>query len=372
MAKNTKTKVEEQKPEVKGEVDIHSPNAIDNFNELLGTPVDSVTIPEERVLADSPKPTINLPAPGTIRILVAIPILEVTFKFFETFLKFWSQMVDHVKLYDDTNKLIGNRYEIGYHLIHRKSLHIADTIAVQVAQRNGCTHLLLVDDDVYDLEAWMVDTLLAANKDVIGGVMYTSGFPYTQCTFRRYNTETTVSSQPLQRGIYRLYDIPCLCPYCMKNGQVTNFNGNWNLKYCPVCRGELKDFAIQPVDLIPFPFTLINMSVFDRIRKPWFHCNSYFPTDSWFADRCIEAGIQQYAHMNIRVNHRGVNDLTRIHKYNEQMAVEQTKRNMIIVTPEEMERHEKLMMEKMYTAESNYIKSQSNNPTFTTQIGGVK
>ncbi len=327
-----------------GEINLHSPDAVNKINELVGTPVDIKTLPQKEIHRSLPSiPEVDPPPKGTPRILLVVPLLEVSFDFFQSFLKFWQSMVMR-----QVAKQV--RYEIGYHFIYRKPVHIAETMGAVIALRNKCTHLLLMDDDIYDITPEMVDKLLEADKDVISGVMYASGFPYAMCTFRRFDLNSTLSSQPAQKGIYRLYEIPCRCPYCFKEKKIVELT--WNSTFCVHCRKDLpSDFPIQPVDLIPFCFTLIKTSVFQRIKKPWFHCNTIFPTDSWFADRCLEAGIQEYAHMQVRLNHRGINDITRPHRFNEGLALAQHKGAVIELTPEQMELHIKMVEAKMNAAE---------------------
>jgi len=337
-----------------GDVDLHSPGGADRVQHLVGTPVDYKGKPIAYSFPPQPEPElkskgIEPPPEGKARILLAVPILSVSFKFFDSFLKLWNGLMEHTKIWDG-DRLVGTKYQIGYYFIHRKSLHIADTLAANVARANKCTHLLFMDDDIYDVTPQMIDMLLAANKEVISGVMYASGFPYSMCTFRRFNTKETVCDQPATRSMYKLYEIPCVCPHCAAAGAPTRFN-TWNIDFCPVCKKEIKDFPIQPVDLIPFCLTLIRTSVFDKIKIPWFHCNTVFPTDSWFADRCLEAGIQQYAHMGVRLNHRDITDITRPHRFNEGLAQTRIKNAAVQLEPEEMEKHQRMVEEKMFQAE---------------------
>lgn len=339
------TKVEEKDVTETGEVDLHSPDAVDKVRNLKGTkvdtggpPIEDPLIPKEQEYQPSEIPP---PPEGMPRVLIVIPMLEVSFKFFENFHRFWTGCLTQIQ----------DKVQVGCHFIYRKPVHIAEMMGVNVAKLNKATHILFMDDDIYETTPQMLEMLLKADKDVIAGVMHASGFPYAQCTFRRFATETTVASQPAQKGMYRLYEVPCRCPHCEAEGKITNFGNNWAADFCPVCRKEIKDLAIQKVDLVPFCFTLIKMSVFDKINKPWFHCNSVFPTDSWFADRCIEAGIQEYAHMLVRLNHRDVTDFTKPYLFQKDLAIQNQKRNMVVVTPEEMQRHEVALRYKMDEAE---------------------
>ena len=323
-----------------GEVPLYNKDAIDRINILnaMGTPVEGES-PVPSVIPDSPtsweKPII----------LVAVKTLNINFRFHQSFLKFWEECIKYISSMENPP------FKLGYYFVNRKPTHIADTMSVNVAKVYGCTHILFIDDDVYDFNLAMLQELLKCDKDVISAVMYTSQFPYSMCTFRRYLPDHTVSEQPNRRGIFKLYEVPCICPHCKAEGNFTNFNGNWMLKFCAVCGKELIDFHIQPVDLIPFPFTLIKMSVFDRIAKPWFHCSVDFPPDSWFADRCADAGIQEYAHMLVRVNHNEIDDLNRGFRFQEGLEKMKQAKAVVEISAEQMALHERLMSEKMEEAE---------------------
>jgi hypothetical protein len=119
----------------------------------------------------------NVPPPpeGKARILIGIPMLAVSYEFFESFLKFWTEL-----------SLAGSKdYEVGYHFAYRKPVHMAEEYLVKVAKYNKCTHILFMDDDIFDVRKEYLDWLIAADKDVIGGVMHASKFPHAMCVFRR-------------------------------------------------------------------------------------------------------------------------------------------------------------------------------------------
>src|SRR3990167_2976543 len=142
----------------------------------------------------------------------------------------------------------------------------------------------------------------------------------------------------------RLYEVPCLCPKC-GIGQ-----SHWDAKFCVAC-GTPLDNLVQQADLIPFAFTLMKLSIFDKIKKPWFHCTSKYPTDSWFADRLIEAGMTEYGHMGIRLNHAGITDFTKPHYAQMGMIKAQQSKSVVNITPEEMEKHQYLLLNKMNEVE---------------------
>jgi hypothetical protein len=279
---------------------------------------------------------IQPPISGQPRVLIGIPILTYSHEFAQSFLKFWTQLC----------LMTTGKIQIGYHFVYRKPVHMAEIEIVDVAQFNKCTHILFMDDDVFDVTVEDLQKLLAADKDVISGVMYASKFPYAMCCFRRYNVERKMIDQPSDNSMYRLYEIPCNCTQC-------GFGmSHWDAKFCPVC-GKAQDNLIQKVDLIPFPFTLMKVSIFDKIKKPWFHCTENYPTDSWFADRCIEAGIQEYAHMGVRLNHNGVTDATKPFMFQMEMEKKKVAQNngLVVITEQDMEKHQFLLHNKMKEAE---------------------
>jgi len=279
-------------------------------------------------------------ADGRLRIMIGIPILNFSFEFVNSFIKFWTQLC--------IMEPVGGKkpFQAGYHFMYRKPIHMAEVELVKIAQFNKCTHILLMDDDIYDVNLSDLQKLIDADKDVIGGVMHASQFPYAMCVFRRYDPNKKVIDMPADNSMFRLYEVPCNCTNC-------GFGlSHWDAKFCPVC-GATQDNLIQKADLIPFPFTLIKLSVFDKIKKPWFHCTEGYPTDSWFCDRCHEAGIPIYAHMGIRLNHNGVTDLTKPFMFNMELEKRRVINSggLVPITEADMAKHQFILHQKMMEAE---------------------
>ena len=291
-------------------------------------------------------PMVQDPPHGVARILIGIPMLDIKYEFFESFIKLWTELVASGE----------KRYEVAYHVAYRKPVHMAEEYLVGIAKHNKCTHLLLMDDDIYDVTKKQIDLLFEADKDVIGGVMYASKFPHAMCVFRRFMTERKVIDMPSDNSIYRLYEVPCQCTKC--STPLTH----WDIKHCPAC-GEPQSQLVQQADLIPFALTLIKMSVFDKLKEPYFHCTNKYPTDSWFADRLIEAGMTEHAHMGVRLNHAGITDETRPYYMQMGMARAQKARAVVNITPEQMETHQYLLHHKMQEVESQ----QKARPPFVSQ-----
>ena len=253
---------------------------------------------------------------GIPKILIGVPILAWTHEFATSFLSFWTDLM--------TCKYPGLKFHVGYEFMYRKPVHMAEEALAEHALNTECTHLLLMDDDIYDVTSKDFVTLLQADKDVVAGIMHASGFPHAMCAFRRYNLDTKVADQPILRGPARLYEVP---PEQRK--------------------------GLQKVDLVPFCFTLIKTDVFRRLRKPWFTCNTQAPTDSWFADTVLTKGMEYYAHFDVWLNHRGVTRHN-VGKWVELGMIDAQTKNpasVVNISPEEMKRHEAMMRVKLEEAE---------------------
>lgn len=261
------------------------------------------------------------------RILIGVAILAWTHEYATSFLKFWTDLM--------TYDIKGRKFQVSYYFAYRRPVQMAQEEIAQHAIDCGCTHVLYIDDDIYDLKVEDMIKLLDADKDVIGGIMYTGGFPYSMCAFRRFDTNKKVSEMSLLKGPVRLYEIP--------------FDQRIGIVEC---------------DLIPFGFTLMKTSVFDKISKPWFKTDCAAPTDSQFCDTLMESGMKPYAHFDVWLNHRGVDRYNRDLHY--QIGLNANQRNMseqaIMITPEEGRKLEMLLGQKMIESEErlkeNSIKKQ--------------
>lgn len=271
----------------------------------------------------------------TPKILIGVPILAWSHDFAMSFLNFWTDLM--------TYQHKGRSFQVCYDFKYRRPVHLAEEELAQDALDAGCTHLLLMDDDIYDVTAQDMLKLLDADKDVIGGIMFTSKFPHAMCAFRRYAQDTTVAEQPTLKSSLRLYEIP----------------------------GEQR-VGIQPVDLIPFGFTLIKTDVFSRIPKPWFKCNTDAPTDSWFADSVLDANLQYFCHFDVWLNHNGVSRFNHHLHMQLGMAAAQQKGRVIGISPEEMARHEAMMRIKMQQAEDEFKQKRISDLKFFERKEGTE
>lgn len=270
------------------------------------------------------------PMPETPRVLIGVPILAWTHEFAMSFLEFWTDLM--------TYQHKGYAFQVSYKFAYRRPVHMAEEELAEFAVRTGATHLLLMDDDIYGTKAKDLVTLLKAEKDVIGGVMHTSTFPFTVCAFRRYDLKTRLKDQPILHGPARLYEIP-----------------------------EESRKGVQEADLIPFGFTLIKTSIFNKIPKPWFRCDTVAPTDSWFMDSIMEQGVQPYVHFDVWLNHRGVTQLTRPFMHQMELAKAQAQQNstqLIMLDPKTMNQHSMMMDIKLKEAEKARVLQEVSEQKF--------
>lgn len=268
------------------------------------------------------------------RILIGIAILAWTHEFALSFLNFWTQLM--------TYDVPGRKFQVSYHFAYRRPVQMAQEEIAQHAIDCGCTHVLYIDDDIYDLNVPDFLKLLDADKDVVGGIMYTGGFPYAMCAFRRYDTTKTLGEMPLIKGPARLYEVP----------------------------PEQRTGAVE-CDLIPFGFTMMKTSIFSRIPKPWFKTDCVAPTDSYFCDAIMDAGIKPFAHFDVWLNHKGVNRYNRDLYY--QIGLNANQKAMsdqaIPINSDEAMKLEMVMSQRMVEAEKRLRQNAINRQKFYNKTG---
>ena len=266
------------------------------------------------------------------KILIGVPILAWSNEFATSFLKFWTELMLHQEKAEG-----GRKFSIGYEFTYRQPTALAEIHFVETAIAAGCSHVLLMDDDIYDVTVEDLLKLLDADKDVIGGIMHSSGFPYSMCAFRRYDTSTKLADQPGMKGPLRLYEVPIP-----------------------------QRVGVQPVDLIPFAFTLIKTSVFEKIQRPWFVNAPDAPTDSLFADLVLGAKLEYFAHFGVYLNHRGITVHNRAlwHQMGLIDAQQKDSTRLVIMEPEELKKHELFMTQKMEAAEVKRLAALTTEITF--------
>lgn len=159
-------------------------------------------------------------------------------------------------------------------LIAREGYTIAENrnYSIFKALENNCTHILFIDDDM-EFPSCTLDCLLFHKKEVVG----------VDSKSRKLPLSTTVG--------------------LMKDGKL------WN-------PSEVPGFYKMPQDLfecwsIGFGVALIDLKVFDAIKKPWFSFEVH-PSgmimkgeDAWFCDQAREEGYKIWCDPTIEIGHIG-------------------------------------------------------------------
>jgi glycosyltransferase involved in cell wall biosynthesis len=156
----------------------------------------------------------------------------------------------------------------------------------QQAMDCGCTHLLVLDDDmIYDDQNIIMKLIKHAEEgaDIVGVRAYTRKPPHTPCVF--YQTET---------GFYKEVDFDSC--------------------------------GLREVDGIGMGATLINLDVFRKMEYPWFEFhkvnvlgsgNERFGEDLYFCKKAKELGFKVWCDTDIEVYHVGDNKIVSRKSYHE-------------------------------------------------------
>ena len=135
-------------------------------------------------------------------------------------------------------------------------------------------YVLRVDDDIWGVPDNAVQMLIKADKDVIGAAYPSRHFPHVWCALN-------IGNGPKDES---LIDIA---------------------KHDVIALEEIKETeGIHPVDMVGFGMTLIKVAPFKNCAQPMFTDIEGVPDDTIFAQLCRDNGIQQYVHMDVRLNHR--------------------------------------------------------------------
>ena len=155
------------------------------------------------------------------------------------------------------------------HLNFRKGtyVHEARNQIVKEAQINGATHLMFIDADIAFPKDG-IKRLLSHHKDIVGGIYNLKSFPLT----------TTL----------KLVD---------KAGNLTKSSTEKIPKKLFKCHA------------LGTGFLLINMSVFEKVKKPYFDFNTYhgefMGEDINFCNKAHDAGFDIWCDPTIRLGHIG-------------------------------------------------------------------
>ena len=198
-----------------------------------------------------------------MKVLIGLPIIFWRHDFVLGWMDF------HRELYSQQD------IEIKVDIHYRKPVHIAQQKMAERALGEGYDYLLMIDDDIYNPSLEGLKKLIEADKDVIGGAQFASGFPYQLCALKRFDTSKTMMEVRRSKDPRKMYE-------------VTEREG------------------VQPTDLLTLGFTLIKVDFLRRMDRPHFDCNIEYETDFYFCNKCIEMGVTPYVHFDVSLNHRGI------------------------------------------------------------------
>ena len=267
-----------------------------------------------------------------MKLLVGVPILTPSFEFFVSWTNLWEE-------------LIKSNIEVAYSFTYRQPGHIAQDKFAKLAVANDCTHLLLMDDDVYDVSLKDVFSLKNRNVDVVGGAMFSSLNGTNLCAKRKIDPCSNMMEYADKKSEpFSMYAVP---------------EPDWK--------------GLQEVDLLSFGCTLIKTSVFKKLDKsPFWDDSGMLLTDSIFCQRCADKDIKTYVDFDVWLNHRGVTLQT--HKlYGRIHQLKTSDENpTIVISKNVQEVHMKLMRQIMEEAQARFAKRKGEefNVSLKTRLSG--
>lgn len=180
------------------------------------------------------------------------------------FMKPHKKHIPHLMEFYALNKA---KHSMHLHWEAWRPLHKVQANAVQVARELKASHILFTEDDQWGYPVDGLDVLLEADKDVVALATYTKEPPFLPMTFRKID--------PLISMLVR----------------AKNLVPTWGTQPC------------EAFDLITWAFTLVRLSVFDRLEGDPFRCWDEVPTDSHFCHECERVGIPRYVLPSFIINH---------------------------------------------------------------------
>ena len=266
-----------------------------------------------------------------VKLLVGCACLGISYEWFTSWNKFWTDLVRSAE------------FEIGCSFKYRKPVSIAQEDLAKEAVDTGATHLLIVDDDVFDFSLLDLVKLLDADKDMIGGAMFTKRFPYHLCAMRRLDGDKPLIEHCKNVTGFDMYEVPT---------------------------ADRK--GVVPVDLISFGFTLFKTDLFKRIKKPYFipdpkkvdtskvnyQYSAY--TDNIFCDKVFDAGSQPFCHFDVWLNHNGVTRDNLSHWVGIYQQAGMLTQPGIMMNPNEFLEYKMVIKTKMEEAEKRFASQAVN------------
>lgn len=179
-----------------------------------------------------------------------------------------------------------NRMGFMVHCPYRMSWWPANNQIWDIAFNNDFDYILRMDDDVWAIPPDAFTRLVNYDKPVVGIAYPLRHFPYSIAAMNRNNKTASI--------------IDC------------HINGDKD----PGSMQEVAGTGLQKAELVGMGFTLIRVDDFRQIERPMFKGTEVCPDDSYFAQVCLDNGIQQWVDMDIRAAHREVTPANRGYLFN--------------------------------------------------------
>ena len=258
-----------------------------------------------------------------IKILVGIPMLTPGFEFFKAVMKFQADVIR------------SGKYRIGFATAYRQPTFLAQEEFAQLAVETDSDYLLIMDDDIWNPSLDYLNKLVNVDKDVVGGVFFSSADPGNLCAKRlidkRKDMVELVSTK--RDDVFAMYSVP---------------TDEWH--------------GLQRVHLISLGFILIKTRVFNKLRKPWFSAKleKRF-TDSVFCENCKKAGVDIYAHFGVWLNHRGITYETFPHWQKiQEITKASTWKPSVPMTDKDTINHINIVKSRVRKAQKEFVKSKAD------------
>ncbi len=179
-----------------------------------------------------------------------------------------------------------NRMAFMVHCPYRMSWWKANNQIWDIAFNNDFDYILRMDDDVWAVPPDAFTRLLNYDKAVVGIAYPLRHFPYSIAAMNRVRTDKTI--------------IEC------------HIDGDKD----PGAMQETTGTGLQKAELVGMGYTLMKVDAFRHIERPLFKGEEVCPDDSYFAQLCLDHGIQQWVDMDIRAAHREVTPANRGYLFN--------------------------------------------------------
>ena len=176
------------------------------------------------------------------------------------------------------NQIQARQMGLAYFPAYRQLWWPANNSAWDTAFAHGFEYILRIDDDIHDIPDDAVGKLLDADKDVIGAAYPNRRWPFFTAAMNRTKNISLIE-------------------ICVTDDKCLQY----------VVPPPENPEAIVKCELVGFGMTLIKVAPFSQLSRPLYLGNEDVPDDTYFAQLCLDIGVEQFVHFGVRVAHAHVN-----------------------------------------------------------------